>query len=76
MQVLVNLISGTDKDVYLLRARQFNHAVAYASFVCHNVTLPNPLSGMRIQGAAYTAFGDIRSASVHDARFIQVFFFI
>ena len=73
-QNLRAVVYGEQYQKYLLHARQFNHAFGYASFKCHNATLPSVVSDMRIQGAAYTAYGDIRSTSFEDAKFIQVFF--
>ena len=73
-QSLWDLLRGFRKKKYLKHSRQFNHAVAYASFKCHSGTLPGPISDMRIQGAAYVTSGGIRAETMSSAKFIQVYF--
>ena len=71
-QSLWDLLTGFYKEKYLQCARQFNHAVAYASFKCWSETLPGPLSDMRIQGAAYVYTSGIRAEHFSHSKFIQV----
>ena len=71
-QSLWSLLRDQRAKKYLCYARQFNLAVAYASFQCHSETLPGHISDMRIQGAAYVATGGIRSTNVDTPKFAQV----